>query len=356
MRFIFLTKTPWNEPPRLRHQLARLLDSAGHTVVFFEKPIFFWQKMPSSCDAEGNIRFYRYRELIHHKLRISRLLYNLNAWFVTKELGKAFNLIGLNQQDMIVNFNYDYGFLRKIFPKHKLLTVINDDFHSRALWNYQKPLLAALEKTCKSSDVVLTVSELLKQMLAQFCKPELFLPWTECPYMGSPQSGSRSLLLFWGYINSKIDFALLSKFSKALNKSNPHMRILFVGPLQLGSESVRILEGLSNVDLKNAASLDTLPMDRVLAALIPYRNNVPAIDAISFPNKAFQLLAYGVPLLISGMPNFLKASFVFRTIGDAGDDIDLIRRQFTQLQPVIQDFLSQNSPRHRLSQFLSYLE
>ena len=34
---VIFTKTLWNEPPRLRHQLSKMLSSYGHTITFFEK-------------------------------------------------------------------------------------------------------------------------------------------------------------------------------------------------------------------------------------------------------------------------------------------------------------------------------
>ncbi len=43
-RFIFFTKTMYDETPRIRHQLADLLTSYGHEVVFYQKPLFFFEK------------------------------------------------------------------------------------------------------------------------------------------------------------------------------------------------------------------------------------------------------------------------------------------------------------------------
>jgi hypothetical protein len=141
-----------------------------------------------------------------------------------------------------------------------------------------------------------------------------------------------------------------------LIKTNPEIRMLFVGPLEIGDHYVQMLQSKPNIEIKPASSLDELPIDRVFSGFIPYRNNVPDIDAIAFPNKAIQLLARGLPLLIKGMPDFLRAPFVFR-MEDANSmrDIRQIQRRFEELQANIREYLFQNTAQVRLKQFMGFL-
>ncbi|MEO0579910.1 MAG: hypothetical protein AAFZ58_14575, partial [Pseudomonadota bacterium] len=59
MRFIFLTRTNWNEPPRIRHQLAELLVSEGHDVVFFQKPVARASLQDTSVKSSLTLSRYR---------------------------------------------------------------------------------------------------------------------------------------------------------------------------------------------------------------------------------------------------------------------------------------------------------
>lgn len=355
-RFIFLTKTLWQEPPRLRHQLARLLVGAGHEVVFFQKPCYPWQKEPLSPSTEEGIHFHRHQEFIHHKLRHTKLLYHANAAWVKKTISRTAKELRFNPDDVVVNFNYEYGFLRDIFPRNLLITIINDDFWSSALLGYEKPLKRALELTCKSSNFVLTVSKPLQKFLRSYCEPQLFLPWASYAYREPMINPKRDTLLFWGFINRKIDFQYVVDCADCLIKTNPEIRMLFVGPLEIDDQYVQMLHSKPNIEIKPASSLDELPIDRVFSGFIPYRNNVPDIDVIAFPNKAFQLLARGLPLLIKGMPDFLRAPFVFRMEdADSMRDIRQIQGRFEELQANIREYLFQNTAQDRLKQFMGFL-
>jgi hypothetical protein len=353
-RFIFFTKTSWREPPRLRHQLARLLATSGHDVAFFQKPRYPWEKGLPAVDAEGSISFYRHQELIHHKLRVSPAVARANAYWVKTTISRASASLQFNEDDVVVNFNYDYYFLRDIFKKNRLLTVINDNFISRALFGFEKPLLGALQSTCESSDSVLTTSSALQVQLGRYCKPQLFWPWADREYRRPVTNSIRDTLLAWGYINRKIDFEFVVKLADTLRYLNSSIRILFVGPAESNQGDVELLRSRPNIEFLAATSLDKLPLERVIAGFIPCRSDDPEIDAIELPNRALQLLARGLPLLITGMPHFVAAPFVFRVATDSClQDISRVQAQFGNLQPGIEEFVSRHSAQARLDQFLS---
>lgn len=352
-RFVFLTKTRWDEPPRIRHQLARLLSEAGHEVVFFEKPEPVWRSLPAPRERGAHLRLARHHELVHHKLRLIAPADHLNAWATTRSLRQALRRAGVTPDAVVVNFNYDYWFLRRVFPTQRLITMINDDFTSSALFGYSGPLRHALARTCRASDRVLTVSRPLQRDLAAFCQAELFLPWADREY-AAPASSTRDLLLFWGYINRRFDFPLVESLARELATARPQLRLLIVGPVEQGAgETLSRLQGLGNVDVRPASSLDDLPVERVLASLIPYRADSAENDACELPNKALQLLARGLPLLISGMPHFIDEPFVFR-VGKMpiAAQVDELRSRFDDLQPAIQRLVATHSRAARLEQFM----
>jgi len=355
MRFIFLTKTDWGEPPRLRHQLSRLLADAGHDVEFFERPFFPWKRLTSGETGHPRIHLHRSRQGLHHKLRLHPLLHHSNAVFEKAGIARLNKKLKLNESDVIINFNYDYYFLRDLFPRQRLITIINDNFWSRAIGGYEKPLRWALEKTCRNSDVVLTVSPPLVEQLKSFCNPELFYPWADVPYRAPENSEKRTQLLYWGYIGNRIDYNYLNKLAEFIARKPNSIEILLVGPSKNGSSTFKALK---NVKTLAASSLDEIPLQKVIAALIPFKENVEDIEVISLPNKALQLLARGLPLAITGMPNFIKEPFVFPLSGDLDKDLKTIHQikdNFSDIQPSVREFVDNNSGSQRLQQFLSYL-
>ena len=360
-RFILFTKTKWDEPPRLRHQFAQLLASAGHDVLFFEKPSTFGAIELAPRARERGITTVASRELMHHKLRLSPTLHRANAVVTKRSIRDRLSAWGGAQDtDTVISFNYDYWFLRDLFPRNRLITVINDDFICVALFGYTKPLLWAMQRTCSASDRVLTVSAPLQQQLSQFTTPELFLPWADIPYRAPAAGRQRDLLLFWGYTNRRIDFAAVRALADRLARTRPEVRILFVGPIGPVVENVEAdvatLRERPNIEFRDSTALDALPMDRVLAAYIPYRPHDLEVNAITLSNKGLQLLARGLPLLVSALPalpNFLQAPFVFRVnADDPATQVDELRRSFDRLQSDIAAFVQGNGPDARLAQLL----
>ena len=355
----FFTKTNWDEQPRIRHQLALLLRNYDHQIVFFEKPKnLFLNKDNKHTKSDRNLKFFRTTELLHHKLRINFLLRDINARWERSRIAKIINDFSISGDDVVINFNYDYSFLRGLFPNNKIITVINDDFWCRALLGYEKPLRDVLRETCQNSDVVLAVSEPLIKQLARFCDPKLLLPWSDASYSDAKATSKRTSLLFWGYINNRLNYGYLLRLADALHSEHPQFSIDFIGPVD---ESVdrRFYELIRrpNVTLSDPCDLKNLNFERTLAAFIPYVTQ-SSTDAITLSNKALRLLANGLPLLITGMPNFLKASFVLRAGKTIAEDLELIASLpeiFSRVQPSIRNFVNQNTGQERYEQLKSYL-
>jgi hypothetical protein len=353
-RFIFLTKTNWEEPPRIRHQLARLLAERGHCVTFGERP-GTKAELPH-LNAEG-ITTFRHTELLHHKLRGHSLLRSLNAAWTVRSLRATLSSRPVDASDVLVNFNYDYYFLRSIAPHSPIVTVINDDFISSAPRLVQPALYRAQDLTCRSSGAVLCTSPIVAKALGEPPKPELFLPWAAEPYRPPASGTERNVLLFWGFAGRRLDVAVIHALMQRARNEMPDLRIRFVGPRDRTFGEVSELEALEGIEFHDSTPLDRLRLDDVIACFIPYVSGVPDVDAIVFPNKIFQMLGVGLPMVVSGMPHFVKEPFVFRM--NPGEELAAVvdaRRSFATVQESIELFLRAHTPQRRYEQFIAAID
>jgi hypothetical protein len=352
--FVLATHTRWDEAPRVRHQVARLLRDSGHRVLFIERAGQFGRdRSQDPREVEPGITAVRGTRLLHHQLRVLPALHRAEAVHAGRQAERFVRSWGAAPGFTVVNFMHDGWFLRSRFPGSRIVTVIHDDFEAQSRLPFRGHITWTLSRTCRASDTVLASSEPLVRRLSAWCRPSLFLPWSVTPY-SAPSTGAagRDTLLFWGYVDNAIDLDAVRALSAHLAASRPGWRLLFVGPTQTRGARERIAAAfaeLPNVDLRDRAGLDELPIGRVLAAILPYRRT-PAIDSVTLANKCPQLLARGLPLLISTMPAFIRREFVIRLDGPGGLEAALAEceARFTALQPEIQRFCLENSPESRL--------
>jgi hypothetical protein len=74
-------------------------------------------------------------------------------------------------------------------------------------------------------------------------------------------------------------------------------------------------------------------------------------NAVEMPNKMLQLLAYGLSIVKTGMPNAVKAEFIMSVETDPTLDaaLDDCFRNFSCWQPSIRSFLAQHTAEARLT-------
>lgn len=351
--FVIVTNTRWDEAPRIRHQVARLLLESGHRVLFIERADPFRSRsIPDSRPLPG-LTVARTRQVLHHQLRVLPALHRLDAGYVIPQLRDAVDRWSEGRSYGIVNFRHDGWYLRGAFPGRRIVTIINDDFEAQSRLPTARHIRWSLERTCRSSDAVFAVSEPLCERLSEWCSPRLFLPWAVVPYREPRMSvDGRNVLLFWGHVDTGIDLGHVERLSERLRARGSEWRILLVGPTQTRNARAPIvarLGALRNVEVRPPSPLDELPLDASLTALLPYRRN-GTTDAVTLANKSMQLLARGLPLMISSMPRFLRAPFVVRFDAPPGIDAAIEEAQagFVRMQPDIEAYCAANDPASRL--------
>jgi hypothetical protein len=353
--FLFVTHTRWDEAPRIRHQLARLVAGVGHRVLFVERADGPLARVADGArEVERGIFLTRTNRLLHHQFRLLSPMDWVNAAMVRRHLLRQVRMSGFGPHPTVINFTHDYDFLRTAFPSSEVITIIHDDFEAQARVPWFGHVTRMLRNTCMRSDRVLALSTVLRERLREWGPAELFYPWATVPYRlpaGDPQS--RNILLFWGYVDVGIDTDAVRRIAARLATTHPSFRIMIVGPTQVPSRrrmTTQHLEGLPNVEVHDAAPLDALPMERVLAAFIPYRRKGDA-DAVELPNKVLQLLGHGLPIVKTGMPNAVRAPFIHSVDDNPSLDsaMSACIARFEEWQPAIQGFLAEHTPAARLA-------
>lgn len=335
--------------PRLRHQVARLLIDNGHDVTFFEKPLYFYEKKKNKSFAPSeNIKILRTKQLLHHQLRVFDSLQYLNAEFEKYQIKKEINYNYISNFS-VINFNYDYYFLRDLFPFNKITTIINDDFVAQARFFKGKHVLNCLERTCRISDHVFVVSIPLRDQLKKWCEPIMFYPWASNAYIKPSVKFKRNSILIWAHIDRRFDLDIIA----ALVMRRPDFFVDIIGPISDNlSERVKKLKNkFVNIRLRRPEKIDDINTDSYFCSLIPYKANVADIEAVTVSNKTFQLLSKGLPIVTHGMPNFYRHSAIFNcsNFDLVLSAIDSCHHHFDDLQPSINELVDTNQAKDRYS-------
>ncbi len=349
---VFFSKTNWDETPRLRHQTAKLLKSFGEPIYFFQKPRFPWggRSFAKPLEIEDDFFLARTTQLLHHQLRVGLGLGKINSLFEISSIKSVVK--SLSPDPIIINFNYDYFFLREIFPKSKIITILNDDFVAQAKFFDGKHIYKSLKKTCEISNEVLVVSYPILKQVKSFCKPKIFFPWSDTEYIIPRQHTNRSKILLWSHIDGRVDFRLIENSAKKM----PEVIFDLVGPVSKGVffDFKKLCAENKNIVHIPPTKLDELDFDSYFCSIIPYKCSVADIEAVTISNKTFQLLARGMPIVTHGMPNFFEHPAISKsdTIESFLTEITRLREEFFSLQKSISDLVSSNNSKSRLA-FLS---
>lgn len=333
MKFVLFTKTPWSEAPRIRHQVAGMLLRRGHDVVFFEKNRWIG---PAHRTSEGRLELRRHGELLHHQMRVVPFLAYLNARYECEAIRRGG---GVPDGAIVLNFNYDYGFLRSVAPTNTIITIINDDFVAAAKWFSRHAAERELRSTLRASDHTLAVSfALVSQIERMTGSVSLFLPWARMPYT-RPESGlKRREMLCWGFIDRRLDVPIL------VDLLDRGIVINFVGPVTYAS-GLRAVLNHRNARYYAEAKLSDIPdvVRRCACSILPYDRSNAALLATTISNRAFDLLSVGLPLLYSRLPYLLPAPAEVITVCDTADDfavgLEKASTSFDRRQGVIREFL-----------------
>lgn len=346
-KVLIFSKTRWSECPKLMHQFANLLKENGYKVILFENPsLRFW----FSIYKQEDILFIRYFELIHHRLRFFKSLIELNVkvckFFIRKALKKL-----NNQNASVVNLNYDYYFSKDLLDAN-INTIIAENFVDKLKDGCVKTQTAKqLGKTSQNSTINLAVSYPIKKQLEQLVdNTELFFLWAEEAYKNPENGKRRNVVLFFGYINYRIDWPLVLEMIKE------GVKFRFIGSIEKSVKSKYLSKAREskNVEVLGPMDIGDIDFSDICCSILPWDTSFEGIQAITINNKCCNLLAHGLPQLYADLPHLLNADYRVisrcKTAQEFIERVNYFSDNFEDCQQPIREFLENHYAKHRVSQ------
>lgn len=336
-KVLILTKTNWNEAPRIRHQITRLLKEKGYEVTFVEKNTY--KSLFINTRREDEIEFFSHAELIHHQLRYIPIIQKANNFVVKHYLSKILRKI---EFDFIFNFCYDYSFLKEIAPGKKIITMIEDDFESQAKFAMTRQIRNQVRKTCANSDHVLTVSYPLLNKIKTYNKNVTMLfPWSQRKYVAPKLGMKRNTVLYFGYVG-RLDWDRIEELIKTTDYN-----YRFIGPTDKQKDENMVKNLLSqykNFQYIQYSSIEALQLDDVFCSILPYNPNKKSVQMCTVSNRAFNLLSLGLPLAYADLKYLIEAPNTVirknRTTDEYKETLNFFYKNFYSAQKDIEVFLN----------------
>ncbi|PKV48782.1 hypothetical protein ATE84_0794 [Aquimarina sp. MAR_2010_214] len=335
-KVLILTKTNWGEPPRIRHQITRLLKEKGYKITYVEKNSY--RSVFIKNRIEESIAFCSHAELIHHQLRYFPFIQRLNNFVVKYYLKKILKEVDF---DFIMNFSYEYDFLKELAPNKKVITMMEDDFEAQAKFGMTRAIRNQIKSTCRNSDHVLTVSYPLFDKLSLYKNNVTMLfPWSQREYEKPKQQKDRKTVLYFGFVG-RLDWGITESIIKTTNYN-----YRFVGPTIRNSDAKMVnylMQTYDNFEHIGYSKIEELEIEDVFCSILPYDSTLGNVQACTVSNRAFNLLSLGLPLVYADLRNLIKAPKTImrtnKTLEEYQETLHFYFDNFYEAQNDIETFL-----------------
>lgn len=342
---VVVTRTSWNEPPRIRHQLTRQF-SRFYNVLYIERPA-------PNVDKNNEPAYFKVSERIlvcklHNPKQVPIHFYANIPFFHSvhnKACSKLINRIVHSfgfKKNILVNFLYDFPEImidslydyKLYICSDEFLKMLRKDKHVfKVLFFLQYFIFKYYEYLVARNGVLcLAVSQPLLIKLKKINKNTMILyPGHEFDIEEEIKFTKRKSqnikVAFMGYITHNLHYDWL----RLLSIQN-QFSVYMIGPLYKIDYGI-LLKLIPNVNyippLIDNRLKNTLENMDVL--IMPYDTNIPEINAITAPNKLFQYIAVAKPIVISNMPNFIQMPYgIIYRAHTAEDFIEKIKQAYKE--------------------------
>jgi len=309
--FLLNTRTPWDEPPRARHQLAYALAERGPVV--FVAANSYGRPGLRRIQPQENLTVVIPSWPLHHRKRYRlRHANELYQRWLFQRLAREF------QTRFVLNFDHTATHLFSYFSN---VSYFCNDYHIRnygteavrAYFEESERLVAVNSKACISTCGYL--QERLAQWNPRSIEVRLGAPQAPEPRVGTRLGNGTIRVAMVDFISSKkTSFEVLERLA-----SDPRMRVTTYGPVE--ADAADRLRAIHRLRLGGVLTGERL--SRTLAesdvGIAPYRSDDD--NPGRTPNKLWLYLAAGLPCVTTDIPGIrgwnFDDGFLYRARGAA---------------------------------------
>jgi len=358
-KFLLFTRTPWDEPPRARHQVAEALSSKG-IVYFIEANKFGFPKIEIKKESE-NLYLITPFFPISYKVRFRLMVFNelFQYWLIKALKIKIKNITS----SVLVNFDHTaYVIIKRL----NLFSIYycNDD-HIRT-HNIPVPFLTNYFNYCEkqvaqySNFTVGTSIPLQKKLLK----------YNKCSYLiklGAPSLGFSPM--FHQHSNNKIRVALIGFISTNRIPINVLFEILEDEKMELnvfGSISDFLYDKLKHFKnfvyhgIKTGNDLYRI-VNTMDIGIAPY--NIEDVNIGGTPNKLWIYLALGKPVVVTELNAIKNWTFREKFVYKSKNNLNfkyLIQLAYSEDNKTLFElrvkYAEENSWRNRINELIKYIQ
>jgi glycosyltransferase involved in cell wall biosynthesis len=295
--FIILTRTPWKEIPRSRHQFTQAL-SERYRCLFVEANTRGLLFSASLKDVSDNITILENRWIIPYKMRY-RIPLLSNIYF--KRIRKSIEAFCNTENSIWITFDHTSIACNKHYTKS--IYYATDD-HTRSgakKWNFFLEGQWAQEKALlHHCALTMVTADDLYEKFRPHTKSLMHLPLAGPVILQSPEPVMR---------HPKKRIAFLAAFNlqrvpveivRAL-AAEKDVELICIGPVK--DDFRKAFEPFSNVQFTGPLIGDALYkiLRRCDAGIAPYR--MESVNSGVTPSKLWQYLACGLPVVVTKLPS-----------------------------------------------------
>jgi len=304
---VLVTSSDWNEAPRLRHQMAKKL-LEWYRLVWIQVPTSNSPEKKTLTHPTPNLTVLqlakrsRLIELLWDNIPVFHRYFNR---FLLKEIRSSLERLDFENINLIT-FQINFVEVLDLRQNGFSIYVCNDPFPSYRR-KYHKRLFESYEaQIAKKVDVSLAVSDPLVQQLKNYSpNVKLFLPGHDIKISGEyEQTTSKEVVLtYMGFIDKRINYDWIKSFLREY----PQIKMRFIGPIKSVNEVAELKE-FSNVEFVPSVTGQMLfkELSKSNVLLLPFKGDNITVQYMSAPNKLFQYLVTGRPIVSCKIPALVE--------------------------------------------------
>ncbi len=311
---VVTTITCWDEPPRFRHQVTRQL-TRFYNVLYVER---------SSANLCKDRHLNRYEQINEHLViyrppQIPRILlrfygrlsffHTIIDWLTLKKIEATVKKTGYINA-ILINFQFDFSSIMSSGIFYPKVYLCNDEFPNQAPRQWQRKLFSKYEdKVIRRADCCFVHSTpLFEKFRSRHKNVHVLLPGHEFNLDRPPEPGNlqrhkkkQISVCYMGYIDKRISLEWLLEVV-----SHERLSLYLIGPVKDTIDLLPLYE-FSNFEMISPFEGEALQsvLQSMDVCVIPFDIKLEVVKACT-PNKLFQYIACGKPVVISNMNHLIE--------------------------------------------------